>query len=137
MNALALKCCAVALIVVTVGCNVGCKCTCDGVKEKQTVTVRAEDISTKVQIIGRLGQPIGSLLRIRGKWIAQLSKGVPLHFEVSLINGKELHEKIEIDGELVGPIYSHHKGRGHKPGELWDWRFDDAGTEPWPTPSDG
>ena len=98
MNALALKCCAVALIVVTVGCNVGCKCTCDGVKEKQTVTVRAEDISTKVQIIGRLGQPIGSLLRIRGKWIAQLSKGVPLHFEVSLINGKELHEKIEIDG---------------------------------------
>jgi hypothetical protein len=100
------------------------------------VTVRAEDIPATVQIIGKLGQPIGSLLRIRGKWITINSKGDSLHFEVALVNGKKLDEKVVIVGELLGPMYPQ-KGRGPKPGELWDWRVDLEGNEPWPTRSEG
>ncbi|MGO8705437.1 MAG: hypothetical protein ACLQVA_16630 [Candidatus Brocadiia bacterium] len=97
------------------------------------VTVRAEDIPGTVQIIGRLGQPLGSLLRIRGKWVYSLAKDDSLYFDVAFVNGMQIGNKV---GIMVEPIDNVPGGRP-KPGDFWDWRTGGEESEPWPMPSEG
>ena len=59
--------------------------------------VLAADIGTRVQIIGRLGYPLGELLTIRGTWHfpEALLKDMSSSFRVLSVNGKRLNEPVE------------------------------------------
>lgn len=108
-------------------------------KDAKPITVRAQDIPEKVQILGVLGQPLGSLVTIRGKWMRP--GGIPhdplprLH--VSLINGKEPEQSVELHDMQVRSYWGK-KGRGPREGENWDWRVDLwSGTEAPPSATEG
>jgi hypothetical protein len=114
------------------------RCACAELKDKPIITVRAQDIPQSVQILGLFGQPLGSLLTIRGKWIKPgiLEKDPSLRFHVDLVNGKKPNESVDLHGLQVNSIFPQ-KGRKQKPGETWDWRFDPGDTDPPPTPVEG
>ncbi len=98
---------------------------CEEANDKQVTTVLAKDIPDKVQIIGELGQPLGKLTTIRGKWIKP--SGVPkdnsLRFQITAVNGKRLDKSVEWHRTQVIAVFSGEKGRGPKPGEKWDWQY--------------
>ena len=85
------------------------------------LTVRAQDIPEKVQIIGRLGQPLGTLVTISGQWISPglRVKDPSLVFRVSLVNGKEIKGIDDFHGLQIEPIFPRHKGRKPTPTESW------------------
>lgn len=135
-----LKCRVVMLVAMIVSSNAGGQGTSNEPKDKKMITVRAHDIPQTVQIIGRLGQPLGSLLTIGGKWIRPgiQAKDRSLVFHVNLVNGREPNENIDLHSLQVRAILPHHQGgRRSKPGESWDWRFDWGGSEPSPMPVEG
>lgn len=139
MNRSGLQCRAVAVVAVVAISSLAGRCTGDELQDKRMVTVRVQDIPTTVQLIGRLGKPLGSLLTIRGKWIKPKDnvKDNSLRFLVAFVGGKELSEKVEWNHAQIGAILSRPRGRGPKPGELWDWKFDWGGSNPPPAPADG
>jgi hypothetical protein len=111
-------------------------------QEKNVVTVSVKDMPDAVRIIGICGQPLGSLITIRGKWVAQVREEVRKDagpfLEVSLVNGKKPEAAVEFSWSQMNVIFfAGHPGRGSKRGESWDWRFDWAGTEAAPTPEVG
>jgi hypothetical protein len=120
---------------------VSSRCLGDGSNDQKMVSVRAQDISKTVQIIGRLGQPLGSLVTIRGIWVDPgLAKDRSLYFHVSHVNGKELAEKVKLMRGQISAIYStadRCRGRGPKPGEPWDWKYDFHGRTPPPERREG
>jgi hypothetical protein len=130
--------CLIILIVVIIGSNIAGQ-TQQKPPKKKMIFVRAKDIPKSVQIIGNLGHPLGTLLKIQGKWISPgiYVKDPNLVFHVTLVNGEKPKEKIVLHGLQVKQILSHHKGRGPKPGELWDWRFEWHGSKAAPTRSEG
>jgi hypothetical protein len=126
---------SIASILATNVCE---QSVCDELKDKQMITIRAQDIPQTVQILGTFGHPLGSLLTIRGTWIKPgiLEKDPSLQFHVDLVNGKKPNESVVLHDMQVNSILPQ-KGRKPKPGETWDWRFDLGGTEPPPTPLEG
>jgi hypothetical protein len=136
---LANKCSVAVLLALIANNGVGEQGSSNESKDRQMITIRAQDIPKTVQILGRLGQPLGSLLTVRGKWTRPgiNMKDRSLVFHVTLANGKEPDGKVDLHSLLVKPILSDHKGREPKSGELWDWRFDWEGSKPGPTPSEG
>ena len=128
---------AFGLVAIGICCGFAGLSFSRGLDEKKVVTVRAEDIPDKVQIIGRLGQPLGSLLRIRGTWVMPRSKEDCLYFNVALVNGKKSDKKVDFAINVVVPIDNLPGGRP-KPGGPWDWRVNAEGSEePWASPSQG
>ncbi len=130
---------ALVTIVSSSGCG---RCLGDELKDQKMVSVKAEDISKTVQIIGRLGQPLGSLVTIRGAWVSpgNRAKDRSLQFHVSHVNGKELAEKVKLAPGQISAIFSRGdrcRGRGPKPGEPWDWKYDFAGHTPPPERTEG
>ncbi len=65
--------------------------------------VLASDIGTRVQIIGRLGYPLGELVTIQGSWIRprglpnQPPKDDTPYFSVTSVNGKRLETPVKFD----------------------------------------
>lgn len=106
---------------------------------KQVTTVRSRDIPEKVQILGVLGRPLGSFVKIRGKWAEPgLSKFSGLLFRVTTVNGQEPGEKIVfIQDGTIRQIYPNENGRAPKPGEAWDWKYDLGESVPSPKPKEG
>jgi hypothetical protein len=62
-------------------------------------TVSVADIGTKVSLVGRLGQPLGKMMTIRGKWVkpSNFPKPGAFLFIVSHVNGKQLTQPVEFD----------------------------------------
>jgi hypothetical protein len=65
--------------------------------------VLATDIGTRVQIVGRLGYPLGELVTIRGTWIrprglpnAPVKDDAP-YFTVTSVNGRKLDAPVSFD----------------------------------------
>jgi hypothetical protein len=107
---------------------------------KGITSVRAEDIPGSVQIIGRLGQPLGTLLRVRGKWIRPGigAKDQSLELHVELVDGKAPQAMIVFHRSLITTVAPELKwGRKSKPGDAWDWKFAWHGADPSPEPADG
>lgn len=107
--------------------------------DTRRVTVRVQDIPERVQILGMLGQPLGSLVTIRGKWVKPegivWDSSPRLH--VSVINGKEPKQNVELHDMQVRSYWGKN-GRGPGAGENWDWLVDLwRGTEPAPSATDG
>lgn len=109
--------------------------SCEG-EDKRLVRVNASDITKSVQIISRLGQPLGSLLTIRGQWVEKLSnmdRGP--FFRVDEVNGKKLPRPVEL--RFLHPFWNDGEGRGPKVGEDWTWKSEFEGDVPALEPMDG
>jgi hypothetical protein len=95
---------------------------------KPSIEVSVEDIGTKVTLVGRLGQPLGKMMEVKGTWSYPLlhtrpgeppAKDDSLRFEVSHVNGKRLPKPVEFhvglikavekNGKNAIPKYEEHK----------------------------
>jgi len=66
---------------------------------KRTIAISVEDIGTKVTLVGRLGEPLGKLMEVKGTWgypDARV-KDYSLRFRVSHVNGKRLPKPVEFN----------------------------------------
>jgi hypothetical protein len=64
------------------------------------VTVSVEDIGTKVTLVGRLGEPLGKMMEVKGTWAYPEDprvKDYSLRFRVSDVNGKRLPKPVEFN----------------------------------------
>ncbi|HEY2413193.1 MAG TPA: hypothetical protein VGI40_13165 [Pirellulaceae bacterium] len=108
----------------------------NGVKQPIT-TVRAEDIGKTVEIRGRLGYPLGTLITVRGKWTDPGYKDSPI-LEIGLVNGTKLDKPVMLTPGQVEQINQFwNGGRNGRAGEVWDWHFDWKGKMPAPRPELG
>lgn len=67
-------------------------------------TVRADEIGKKVQIIGRVGKPMGTVMTVRGAWhrrVGAAKPGVGLEFHVTEVNDHRLPEPVVFLPELI------------------------------------
>jgi hypothetical protein len=88
-------------------------------KEPMTM-IPVEDIGTKVALVGRLGQPLGTLIEVKGTWhkpeiLAPYNavKDSSLRFTVSHVNGTLLKSPVELHVAQVKAVY--HGGRNGRP----------------------
>lgn len=66
------------------------------------LSVNVEDIGAKVQLIGRLGQPLGKMMTVSGRWFypakpGELLKDDSMRFLVTHVNQKRLTKDVEFD----------------------------------------
>lgn len=76
-----------------------------GEQKSEPIMVNSSDIPDKVRILGKLGQPLGQLVTVRGKWTTPfLSKPAELPvFIVNQVNDRPLDKPVEfINVEPVG-----------------------------------
>lgn len=59
--------------------------------------VSVEDIGTKVILVGRLGEPIGTMMDVKGTWVIpkEIVKDNSPRFQISHVNGKEIQKAVE------------------------------------------
>ncbi len=76
---------------------------CSGPRSIQRELISYRDLPTKVQIIGRLGYPLGTYLVIRGSWAkedqrlpSKTARG-PWSFHVTHINGNPVNGDVRFD----------------------------------------
>lgn len=104
------------------------------------VSVSVEDIDDKVQLIGRLGEPLGTITTVTGRWFSP-SKVEPvkddsLRFLVSHVNQKKLAKEIDFniavmhlttkDGQNAIP--NHWKDQGSLHGQAWTLQVYETGS---------
>ncbi|SFH59878.1 hypothetical protein [Planctomicrobium piriforme] len=93
-------------------------------RAEEIVTVRAEDIGTSVQIIGRLGKPLETMMTIEGRWRypTEVTKdGLP-YFEVTHIDNQRLQKPLSfVHGSVVQVEWDTAKKR--KPADMEIWKF--------------
>ncbi len=67
--------------------------------EEPTTLVSVEDIGKKVALIGRLGQPLGTTMEVKGTWRMPdiRVKDYSPRFTVSHVNGKALKKPVEFN----------------------------------------
>lgn len=68
--------------------------------EKDTpLSVNVEDIGKRVILIGRLGVPLGKMMKLQGRWHYpdELEKDDSLRFTVTHVNDRKLREPVEFD----------------------------------------
>jgi hypothetical protein len=63
------------------------------------VAINVDDIGTKVTLVGRLGQPLGKMMKLRGSWKypSGLVKDYSLRFTVTEVNGQKLPTPVEFN----------------------------------------
>jgi hypothetical protein len=73
-------------------------------RPEKRIEVSVEDIGTKVTLVGRLGQPLGTMMEVQGTWSYPRQRpGEPpvkddsLRFRVSQVNGKKLPQPVEFN----------------------------------------
>ena len=73
---------------------------------QEPAAVSVEDIGTKVVLVGRLGQPLGTMMDVQGTWKFpdRFDKDYSLRFLVSHVNGKALLKPVEFDWAQVKVI---------------------------------
>ncbi len=86
-----------------------------------TLAINVDDIGTKVTLVGRLGQPLGKMMKLRGSWKYPrgLVKDDSLRFTVTEVNGHKLATPVELniaqirarsdDDKDAIPQYQHQK----------------------------
>jgi hypothetical protein len=97
---------AIVAILVVSGCQFFASMAKAGEDVAATVKVSTADIGARVTLIGRLGQPLGTMLTIEGTWgYPNQSRGptkdYPLLFTVSRVNGTRLKTPIVFHGRQV------------------------------------
>ena len=86
-----------------------------------TLAINVDDIGTKVTLVGRLGQPLGKMMKLRGSWKYPngVMKDDSLWFTVTAVNGHKLATPVEFniaqisartdDDKDAIPEYKHQK----------------------------
>jgi hypothetical protein len=92
-----------------------------GADKEVSKTVNARDLFTKIKVIGILGEPLGALTTIRGKWHQVNWKDTEWLFRVSHINGKPTTALVDFKREGIRPIYSAGTPATTR-GVAWDWK---------------
>jgi hypothetical protein len=94
--------------------------------------VLASDIGTRVQIIGRLGYPLGELVTIRGAWIRprglanQPLKDDTPYFSVTSVNGRRLETPVIFEGVFFSNAWGAEEiSRQERP--VWEVRGCESG----------
>jgi hypothetical protein len=90
--------------------------------------VHYSDIPRRVQIIGKLGQPLGQLVTVRGRWTAPYpaKPGLPVEFVVNHVNGGTLDPPAQFD--RVEPVWVKDEEVAKKTvGEEWELRGVETG----------
>jgi hypothetical protein len=90
--------------------------------------VHHNDIPKRVQIFGKLGQPLGQLVSVRGRWRAPFPSkpALPVLFMVNQVNGRLLDPPAEFDN--VEPVWRKDAEFAKKTiGEEWELRGVETG----------
>ena len=95
--------------------------------ERDLSTVHYTDIPQSVQIIGKLGQPLGHLVTVRGKWTTPASSKPALpDFVVNRLNDRLLDSAAEFD--QVEPVWKKDEEFARRTvGEEWELRGVETG----------
>lgn len=98
-----------------------------GDQKREPKMVQYSDIPERVQIIGKLGQPLGQLVTIRGRWTAPFpSKPASPVFMVNEVNGRFLNPPTEFKN--VEPVLGKDAEFTKKTvGEEWELRGVETG----------
>jgi hypothetical protein len=94
-------------------------------QESKVKMVNYRDIPERVQIVGKLGHPLGELVTVRGWWTTLLLKPKPPVFVVDQVNGKRIDPPAEFD--RVQPVSEGSDGPVHAVGEEWELRGVETG----------
>jgi hypothetical protein len=85
------------------------------------LAINVDDIGTKVTLVGRLGQPLGKMMKLRGSWKYPdgVAKDYSLRFTVTAVNDHKLATPVEFniaqisarteDDKDAIPEYKHQK----------------------------
>jgi hypothetical protein len=85
------------------------------------LAINVDDIGTNVTLVGRLGWPLGKMMKLRGSWNYPNGrvKGYSLRFTVTAVNDDKLATPVEFDVAQIKarkgddknaiPEYAHHK----------------------------
>jgi hypothetical protein len=85
------------------------------------LAINVDDIGTKVTLVGRLGQPLGKMMKLRGSWKypSDLVKDYSLRFTITEVNDHRLATPVEFniaqikarteDDKDAIPEYKHQK----------------------------
>jgi hypothetical protein len=96
-------------------------------------SVNAADIGVKVQIIGKLGTPIGTLMSIRGQWrmpsfgASPPPKPPELQFHVTHLDGKPLSKETIYFASAVRAINLKDQRNHEADGVVWEMRAFEGG----------
>lgn len=105
--------------------------------EQPVTQVHAADIPKRAQIIGYLGHPLGEIIEIRGEWRTHFFKGSfdELRLHVTDVNGRELDQPIEFDGDIEKVDGAANRGPipGRAAGDIWEMRGLEIG-DTWRVP---
>lgn len=95
----------------------------------QIKSVRADEIGTEAQILGRLGKPMDTMITVRGVWhsapIAPAKPDIRLRFQVTEVDGRPLSTPIEFVEGLV-TVYGKRKPKA-RVGDVWELRAFETG----------
>jgi hypothetical protein len=99
--------------------------------------IRASDIGISIEIVGRLGSPLGEVLTVQGKWSSWDASGREVlliketgpRFLVTAVNGKQLNKPVDFRGALVSPIVREAEMPDIHPdtGDVWELRVIEVG----------
>jgi|GEM_PF-6257330 len=101
------------------------------------VLVSHNDITNSVRLQGRLGRPLGTVVTVRGKWLASVSG---IDFEVYQVNSSILDRGISFTYHSVQDILGGMFGSKKRSSKFdpWDWSLDsDSGPVAPPHPAAG
>lgn len=103
-------------------------------------TVSVADIGTKVALVGRLGQPLGAMMTLRGRWAYPVESPGPvkdnsIRFTVSHVNGKQLAQPVEFNVAQIDAVSADGKsaipgrreGQAALDGVSWTFRAYETG----------
>jgi hypothetical protein len=90
-------------------------------------TVNVREFGSRVQVVGRMGRPLGSVITIQGTWRA--AKGTPEHpvkpreprLEVTEVDGRRLNEPVIISQEAL-KAFAGNIDMTHGEAEVWQLR---------------
>jgi hypothetical protein len=101
-----------------------------GDSKREPEMVHYSDIPERVQIIGKLGQPLGQLVTVRGRWaVPNPSKPASPDFVIDEVNGRLLDPPVKFSADFHGlePVGKKDAEFTIKVGEEWELRGVETG----------
>jgi hypothetical protein len=91
-------------------------------EEPRKISIKAVEIGSTVQIIGRLGKPMGTLMSLRGQWRMPSNTPKPpaLEFHVTHVDGQRLSNEVVFYKCVVTAFNQKHKHHHEADGVVWE-----------------
>lgn len=96
--------------------------------KRAACTINYNDIPERVQIVGKFGHPLGTLIDLEGRWReADKEKPSGLVLLVSKLNGACLNNSISIPEEDIRPVVELEFPETYAAGDTWTFRGVETG----------